>query len=64
MDFNDLVALLGEDAVSQSKTSEEYKKALSEVLVRINEEMREFAQSNRAEKADALLHASKAFLTS
>jgi len=64
MDFNDLVALLGEDAVSQSKTSEEDKKALSEVLVRINEEMREFAQSNRAEKADALLHASRAFLTS
>ncbi len=64
MTFDEIVALLGADAVSQSKTSEEDKKALSEALVRINEEMQEFAQTNRADKADALLHASKAFLTS
>ena len=64
MDFNDLVALLGADAVSPSETSEIDKKALSEALVRINEEMQEFAQTNRADKAEALLHASKAFLTS
>ncbi|MCW7469592.1 hypothetical protein [Leptospira kanakyensis] len=64
MDFNDLVAILGADNVSQTETPEEEKKALSEALVRINEEMQDFAQTNRAEKADALLHASKAFLTS
>ncbi len=64
MDFNDLVAILGADNVSQTETPEEEKKALSKALVRINEEMQDFAQINRAEKADALLHASKAFLTS
>lgn len=64
MDFNDLVAILGADAVSQTNTPEAEKKALSDALVRINEEMQEFAQANRADKADALLHASKAFLTS
>ncbi|MDF3821613.1 hypothetical protein P3G55_17035 [Leptospira sp. 96542] len=64
MDYNDLVTILGSDAVSQIETPEAEKKALSDALVRINEEMQEFAQANRADKADALLHASKAFLTS
>lgn len=64
MEFKDLVAILGSEAVSPIETPEEEKRALSEALVRINEEMQEFAQANRADKADALLHASKAFLTS
>lgn len=64
MDFKDLVEILGADAVSQVETPEAEKKALSEALARINEEMQDFAQTNRADKAEALLHASKAFLTS
>lgn len=64
MDFKDLETLLGLHKVSPGKSTNEEKALLADSLAKINEEMQEFSQANRADKADALLNASKAFLTS